>query len=51
MFYISQNHLIRKRQVTWDVHSLASRWNPSKDKWPFVWCKPRAFSLIKYQEC
>ncbi|KJA22476.1 hypothetical protein HYPSUDRAFT_40849 [Hypholoma sublateritium FD-334 SS-4] len=24
-------------EVTWDVHSLASRWNPSKEKWPFVW--------------
>ncbi|KAF8178495.1 hypothetical protein BJ912DRAFT_665000 [Pholiota molesta] len=24
-------------EVTWDVHTLASRWNPRKDKWPFVW--------------
>ncbi|KAF9473288.1 hypothetical protein BDN70DRAFT_965901 [Pholiota conissans] len=24
-------------EVTWDVHSLASRWDPQKDTWPFVW--------------
>jgi len=26
-------------EVTWDVHSMASRWDPRKNLWPFVWCK------------
>ncbi|KAF8154801.1 hypothetical protein B0H34DRAFT_661187 [Crassisporium funariophilum] len=25
-------------EVTWDVHSLVSRWDPSRDVWPFVYC-------------
>jgi hypothetical protein len=24
-------------EVTWDVSSMASRWNQKKDLWPFVW--------------
>jgi len=24
-------------EVTWDVTSMASRWNPRKDLWPFIW--------------
>ncbi|GLB38516.1 putative protein with domain of unknown function (DUF1996) [Lyophyllum shimeji] len=24
-------------EITWDVHAFASRWNPSTDKWPFVY--------------
>ncbi|KAF8811252.1 hypothetical protein BYT27DRAFT_7184648 [Phlegmacium glaucopus] len=24
-------------EVTWDVHSMSSRWNPLKDTWPFVY--------------
>jgi hypothetical protein len=24
-------------EVTWDVHSMASRWDPKKNSWPFVW--------------
>ncbi|KAF5310186.1 hypothetical protein D9619_010599 [Psilocybe cf. subviscida] len=33
-------------EVTWDVHSLASFWNPSKNAWPFVWSTgdPTGFS-------
>ncbi|CAA7262493.1 unnamed protein product [Cyclocybe aegerita] len=24
-------------EVTWDVQTFASRWDPTKDVWPFVW--------------
>ncbi|KAJ3512650.1 hypothetical protein NLJ89_g3400 [Agrocybe chaxingu] len=24
-------------EVTWDVQTFASRWDPTKDAWPFVW--------------
>jgi hypothetical protein len=33
-------------EVTWDVHSMASLWDPSKNAWPFVWSTgdPTGFS-------